>query len=655
MQTRIVSLVLAILALTPVVRAQDDRDLMDLSLADLMKVEIDSVYGLSGYKQKVENAPASITIVTGDEIRRYGYQTLADVLRNVAGFYINNDRNYTYIGVRGFGRPGDYNSRILLLVDGHRANDNIYDQAFIGNEFPVDIDLIDRVEIIRGPNSSLYVASAFLGVINVITKPVSKLQGLTVSGDAASYGTGKSRLTYGREFDDGLKLVTSATYSDSAGQNLYFPGYGTAINEDYEKYEQGFATLSYDGLRLEAVYGSREQGVPTASYGTVFGAGTEQTIDTRGYLDLAYDHNFGKDLGFSARVYFDGYHYGGIYPLASANGSSIIQNEDDADGRWWGSQFAFSKRLFDSQTAILGAEFQDNVLQYQDNYDQQPYFSYFNSRPSTNLWAVYVQDEIPLGAKLTLDLGLRHDQYSTFGGATNPRAALVYRPFQPTSIKLIYGQSFRPPNAYELYYAGEGSEGNPNLRPETVKTSEIVIEQKLHRDFRLTVAGYYYPIRGLISQTTDPVTGNVVYENTSQVNLRGVETGLSRQSKDGIEIGGSVSLQDSTASGGTNALSNSPRLLVQGNISVPLFRHRILASFDCNYVSRRLTTEGTYAPGYFLPDFTLVTNRSKRWEISASVYNAFNQAYYDPGSLGDPEDLIMQNKRNFRIKLTYHF
>jgi len=96
--------------------------------------------------------------------------TLAEILETVRGFYVTNDRYQSYVGVRGFGRLGDWNSRILLLVDGHRINDNVLGQAFIGLEFPVDIDLIQRIEIIRGPSSSLYGAEAFFGVINVITR-----------------------------------------------------------------------------------------------------------------------------------------------------------------------------------------------------------------------------------------------------------------------------------------------------------------------------------------------------------------------------------------------------------------------------------------------------------------------------------------------------
>src|SRR6185436_3680385 len=174
--------------------------------------------GASGFKQKVTEAPASITIITSDDIQKYGYRTLADILRNVPGFYVSNDRNYSYLGVRGYGLPGDYNSRITLLVDGHRLNDNIFDAALLGTEFPVDVDLIDRVEVIRGPNSSLYVASAFLGVINIITKRGHDMQNVSVAGEVASYGTYRGRVSYGNKFSNGLEVLVSGSFYDSRGQ-----------------------------------------------------------------------------------------------------------------------------------------------------------------------------------------------------------------------------------------------------------------------------------------------------------------------------------------------------------------------------------------------------------------------------------------------------
>src|ERR1700691_5878556 len=205
---------LSLLSTTPAL-AQDEPatpDLLDDSLEDLMAIKIDTVSGASGFKQKVTEAPASVTIITSEEIQKHGYRTLADILRNVRGFYVSYDRNYSYLGVRGFGLPGQYNNTITLLVDGHRLNDDIYDGLLLGTDFPIDVDLIDRVEVIRGPNSSLYVASAFLGVINIITKRGRDLPKVSVAGEAASYGTYQGRASYGNRFDNGLELLLSTSF-----------------------------------------------------------------------------------------------------------------------------------------------------------------------------------------------------------------------------------------------------------------------------------------------------------------------------------------------------------------------------------------------------------------------------------------------------------
>ncbi len=112
--------------------AGQTSDLTQISLEDLAELRVQQVFGASDRLQPVTEVPSSVTIVTADEISRYGYRTLADILRGVRGFYVTDDRNYSYVGARGFNRPGDYSTRVLLLVNGHRMNDNVYDQASVG-------------------------------------------------------------------------------------------------------------------------------------------------------------------------------------------------------------------------------------------------------------------------------------------------------------------------------------------------------------------------------------------------------------------------------------------------------------------------------------------------------------------------------------------
>jgi iron complex outermembrane receptor protein len=253
-------------------------------------------------------------------------------------------------------------------------------------------------------------------------------------------------------------------------------------------------------------------------------------------------------------------------------------------------------------------------------------------------------------------MGLRYDHYSTFGNTVNPRAALMYDPFAQTTFKLLYGQSFRAPKAYEMYYAGFGQEPNLHLKPETVRTMEAVYEQGLTHEFRVVVSGYYYPIRGLINAENDPSTGAIVYENAERVDLKGLEFTVKRQARSGLEAGASLSLEHARDLDTHDTLTNSPHTLGQANVSVPLIKRKLFASGNLEFVSRRRTLEGDYAGSYVVPNFTLFSRGVvKGWEVSTSLYNAFDRIYGDPGSVEHVEHVIFQDGRNYRLKFVYHF
>src|SRR5712671_5432131 len=144
--------------------------LRDLSLEDLMKLDAGQVFGASERLQPVMEAPASVSFITADEIARYGYRTLADILRGVRGLYVTDDRNFSFLGTRGFSKLGDNNCG----------------QAEIGAEFGMDPAMFERVEIIRGPASSLYGDSAFFAVVNVITRSGSSLGGASITAETGT-------------------------------------------------------------------------------------------------------------------------------------------------------------------------------------------------------------------------------------------------------------------------------------------------------------------------------------------------------------------------------------------------------------------------------------------------------------------------------------
>ncbi|HEY1271653.1 MAG TPA: TonB-dependent receptor plug domain-containing protein, partial [Terriglobales bacterium] len=262
----------------------------------------------------MREAPSSVSIITADEIRRYGWRTLGDALRSLRGFYTSYDRQYVYLGVRGFLRPGDYNCRILLLLNGHRLNENVFDSAPMGTEFPLDLDLVDHIEVVRGPGSSLFGANAVFGVINVITRRAVVPPAIEVSGDVSSFLGRTGRVTaFGTK--GRLSMVLSGSpYRDPGHSRLYFPEFDSpATNNGYAEDMDGtdahsvFADVQYANVRLLALISDRAKSYPTASYGAAFNDPADRLEDRRGFVDLSYHRSLPAQTDLDARVYYDAY------------------------------------------------------------------------------------------------------------------------------------------------------------------------------------------------------------------------------------------------------------------------------------------------------------------------------------------------------------
>ncbi|MFA5081226.1 MAG: TonB-dependent receptor [Hydrogenophilaceae bacterium] len=645
-------------ALSAPAGAEEVADLTQLSIEDLLSVE---VYSASRFAQKTTEAPAAVSIVTAADIKHYGYRTLADILASLRGLYVTSDRNYQYVGVRGFNRPGDYNSRVLLLVDGIRVNDAVYDTASIGNEFFLDVDLIDRVEVVRGPGSSIYGSNAFFGVVNVITRRGRDYDGLEVAGSAASFGTGAGRLTYGRRFDNGAEALLSASYSDSQGQDLYFPEFDTPENNngiaqkrDHARYQKFYGKLSYEGFTLTSAWSESIQGVPTASFDSVFNDPRTRTVDTQAVLDLAYDGKLTERLDLSGRVYYGRYFYDGTFPY---DAPPVTVNVDQSRAEWWGAEARLVGR-FDRHKLVFGAEYQDNFRQGLKNYDLAPYEVYLDEQHDSTRQAFYIQDELPLGERLRLSAGLRYDHFSTVGGTWNPRLALIYAPQPETAIKLLYGTAFRAPNDYELYLndAGLTSKPSEDLKPEEITSYEIVVEHQFQANYRVSASVYQNEISDLISQVIDPADGLSVFRNTGRVESKGAEFEVERAWADDTRLRASYAWQITRAKDTGAILENSPRHLAKLNYSMPLIGDALRAGLELQYTSSRKTLAGARTGGYGIANLTLSSDKlADGLELSASVYNLFDRHYADPGRPEHVEDLIGQDGRSFRLKAVYRF
>lgn len=639
-------------------------DLGGMSIEDLAKLKVDTVYGASKFLQKASDAPASVTVITAEDIQKYGYRTLADVLRSVRGFYVINDRNYSYVGVRGLSLPGDYNARILFLLDGHRVNDNIFDGAYVGTEFPVDVDLIGRIEIIRGPNSSVYGTGAFVAVINVITKRGRDLKATEVSTEAGSRNSYKGRVSFGGRIDSGLETLLSGSFYNSQGNSrLFYPEFdspatnnGIAENADGDQSYSLFADIIYRDFEFHVVDASRTKHIPTASFGTVFNDPRTRTTDARSYLDIQYHRTFGS-WEMLLRTSYDWYGYHGIYVYDYA-GKGIppyTENYDAANGSWWDFQGDASRIFFKRHRVTLGTEFRQDIGQHQENYDIQPYLLYLDDHRAARVAAVYFQDEYSILRNLSFVAGLRSDWHEKFGNTLSPRLGVVFTPKPNTDIKASYSWAFRAPNSYESFYAVKNTNtANPLLKPERIRSWELDVEHRFGKTYSLSGAGFLNRIDDLIQQNRDPLTGNPYYVNASPVQTKGVEFEVRARWPGGMEGVLAHTLQDSRNIVTGNPLTNSPKNLTQAGFSIPFFRKRVFASANAQYVSRRTTVSQTDLGGFFIMNMTVFSRKlTEKFDFSGGFYNLFDKRYADSGGLEHVEASIPQDGRSFRIKLTY--
>ena len=290
----------------------------DISLEDLVKVQVIST---PKFALNAEFIPSSVSVLTREEIRVYGWRTLADALRSLNGYTVTNDHTYSYIGARGISAPGDYRSRVQVLIDGIPINENIFGSANFDGAFPLDIDLIEQIEVVRGPSASVYGGDSTFGVVNIITRSGGALGGAEVS---VAYGSGKSsaaRVTWGTLTEDGVDILLSYSGAYSSGHRLTYQDMANAgldsVAQGVEGAQAGkfFARVRTDNWRATLLHSQRDETVPTGSYGTLFNDDRHREADSYTLAEVANDHRLNRENTLHTRFYAGRYLYQGDFPM----------------------------------------------------------------------------------------------------------------------------------------------------------------------------------------------------------------------------------------------------------------------------------------------------------------------------------------------------
>ncbi|OFX21714.1 MAG: hypothetical protein A2041_12925 [Bacteroidetes bacterium GWA2_31_9b] len=531
----------------------ETQKLFDLSLDDLMNIEIVSAVGQT---QNITDAPSIVTVITSKQIKERGYMSVAEALNSTAGIDIITDYFQPNMGIRGVnGGIRSWSRLVKVMIDGHSislrsTSDNFLDPSLI------PMEVIDKIEIIRGPNSAIYGKNAFLGVINIITKSGESLNTSSIShfvgsvnGNAA-YGLstifgGKNKnidfffsSTYSQYNYSGLtptNIPGSEIYSknDLTEQNISSPlSVYTKIRYEKEEIGEFILDLSQQNINSNAEF---------ADWGSLTHHNKINIINV--YERLQYSKSIFDNL--KSHISLAHTH---SKPLSNEildidnNHSDWIKREFNTTSYEVGGDISYYPE--EKSTFSLGVDYTADIHDYQKYYtinnegEETLNPGGFTGPQNFNNIGVSLQAIVNPGSffnitalnKLTLTAGYRFDFHTIYDDVLTYRLAAVYQIANQLSTKLMYGTSFNAPSSAQLYtnsmYPGDII-GNPDLKPEQAKTLEWAIMGKVIENLNFNTNLFYTVIDDKIEYLLPygEIT-NITAANISKVYSAGIEAEL---------------------------------------------------------------------------------------------------------------------------------
>jgi iron complex outermembrane receptor protein len=668
-------------------------DVEALSLGDLLERP---VVAASRYAQKPGSSPTLVSIVDAEQIDRLGHRSVEDALRGMRGVYPSNDRNYSYIGVRGFSTPGDYNTRIALSIDDHSINDPVYQQGAAGLELGLPMIAIDHIEMIRGGAWSVYGESALLGAVQIVTASGATRPGLHVAAttrvdaETASDPAGRPAIaargvdvsaSYGT-IHHGVDVFAAANYVFDAGlEAIYTPEFtdpnlvcvdhayssrmcdGIVHGNDGEAAGSAYVVVRSNHLAVHALASRRKKHIPTAPYTTLIDDPGTQTTDDRLYADLEY-RSTAERSDVIARIAADQYEYLGKYPYDSPSPgaevppASRVINSDRARSRWLSGELRGRYKIprlgsYLSEIELAGGGELGIAQGVQNNFDLRPEGQtvYLDRDDKTRMAAVSAQASARVFERLVGFAAIRGDYYpESFGVTVNPQGGLVLDGGGLGRVRASIARGFRAPNGYERYYDIPGVQSsNPALGPERSETRELSFERYLGKHLRAQLVGYSQDMTELIALDTAE-DGTRFFANLNAVHARGVEAEL-EGAWDDVRLRASYAWQRSSDQDG-NRLANSPRSLAYASLLAPILAGRLDFAIETSYVGSRLSSNGGTVPAAMLTNVSVTARHLlDQLDVTLGATNLFDQRGGAPSSEEHRQTLIPHDPRVVWLRL----
>ncbi|MCX8049647.1 MAG: TonB-dependent receptor [Methylohalobius sp.] len=612
----------------------------------LLFAEAPEVVTASRYLEPGQVAPASMEVITSQDIRRFGWRTLAEAISSLAGFQMTYDRAYGHLTVRGVHLPGEFGSRLLVLIDGHRLNENLQDYAGLDSDFPIDLDDVARIEVVRGPASALYGSSAMLAVIQIITKRGADLEGVRLGAEAGSFGAYQGKLTGGLSRNSAEAYLSASLWRRDGRRVLRFPEFARVRELDSQDGRRLFGRLSFGRWTLLGAFMERQKELPNATT-AVFGDAGTLFHDRRAYADLRGEGSIGAWQG-NVRLFWDRYEFSDRLPQLDGIVNRDLWHNEQVGIELW------SSRQFHAHKVLLGGEYRASYYERMDNFDRPGGAVWAKNAHSSHVFGFYAQDHWQFRTNWTLVAGLRLDHFTrTDDTPLSPRLGLIWEATPTTALKLLYGRAYRAPNVFEARYRCCQGTWIPlsGLKPEYIHTLEAVFEQRLfsHLDFRLS--GFHLRLEDVIQPRTQ--AGITSFVNGIAVRSTGLEAVVTGRWS---ELSGALAYSFAhVEAGGGNPWPDGLAHLVKARLAVPVWEEKLTVATEAQWVGPRPTASGGQSGKYFKLNLSLLATPWPGVELGVSLYNLLDRPYRDPPNPPIIPVEIPQDGRTFQVRLRYQW
>jgi outer membrane receptor protein involved in Fe transport len=545
-------------------------------------MDLDSLFNTtvttaSKFSEKLSDAAGVVSVVTQDELRRFGGTTLLEVLERVAGLNVSS----TFLGdsslivVRGDQTRANA-GHILILINGRPVREILEGgvSSDILESFP--INTLERIEVVKGPGSVLYGSDAFSGVINLITK---KADGKDFRVSGAGGAAGERSATESILFRRGaLNIVEGGQYHnwpdwDITERALAASGKVTAQNASLrDDGTGGYLGVNYKGLSFMSSYTAQE--APSFVRGIV-----GDTRLKRGFSDLGYSLRAAAKWQMTFNATYS-------RSVMDAPDYPTIHRDSYEGDLEWTNFVTFSEK----DRLTFGAVY-NHIEGLETFFGVKP--SLIDAKGSRNAGEEYAQYEHRLNDELKLIGGVQANKIGAIVVNAVPRGGVVWDPSSHITMKLLYGGAYNAPSLDETLLDHPGLKGNPNLKPEKVGTLDAQVGYRSNR-FQASIDYFYSRQTDLIIQN-GAVFPAVYYNDSRAVNFQGGEGEAKYYLKRDWFLTGSALYQMNDSGAGSANLSPSPSLVAKAGVGYRSAGGCDLSLFDA-YQSHIAGYESTLNP-----------------------------------------------------------